>query len=200
MRHTLAILVENRFGELARIVGLFSARGYNIESLTVAETLDPQVSRVTLVTCGDDQIVEQITKQLNKQIRVLSVVDLTSLNHTEREMVLIHVNAEPGLARQEVLNLVGVFRAKVIDISESAITVEATGDRKKIDALLRLLAPFGIHEMVRAGTLAIGRLPVTTSEENRAELAVTEIRNRLTTTQSRETTTHESLLRQRRGS
>ncbi len=160
MRHTLAILVENRFGELARIVGLFSARGYNIESLTVAETLEPQVSRVTLVTCGDDRTVEQIIKQLQKQIRVQSVIDLTVRAHIEREMALIHVSAPAGRpTRQEVLNLANVFRAKVVDISEDAVTIEATGDRNKVNALLRLLGPFGIHEMARAGTLAIGRLP-----------------------------------------
>jgi acetolactate synthase-1/3 small subunit len=159
MKHTLAIQVENRFGELARIVGLFSARGYNIESLSVAETLEPQVSRVTLVTSGDDQTIEQIIKQVKKQIRVLSVVDLTARAHIEREMALIHVSAPAGATRQEVLNLANVFRAKVVDISEDALTIEATGDRNKVNTLLRLLAPFGIHEMTRAGTLAIGRLP-----------------------------------------
>lgn len=174
MRHTLAILVENRFGELARIVGLFCARGYNIESLTVAETLDRHVSRVTLVTSGDDQIVEQIIKQLEKQVRVLSVADLTVLAHVEREMVLIHVSAESGPTRQEVLNLVNVFRAKVIDISETGLTIEATGNRPKVNALLRLLKGFGIQEMVRAGTVAIGRLPsaATETEEELAEVAV----------------------------
>ena len=166
MRHTLSILVENRFGELARIVGLFSARGYNIESLTVAETLDPQISRVTLVTNGDDGTVEQITKQLNKQIRVLSVTDLTMLAHIEREMALIHVNAESGNGRQEVKHLVDIFRAKVIDVSESALTIETTGDRAKVNALLGLLAPFGVQEMVRAGTVAIPRLPLAKAGDN----------------------------------
>jgi acetolactate synthase-1/3 small subunit len=173
MRHTLAIVVENRFGELARIVDLFGARGYNIESLTVAPTLEPQVSRVTLVTSGDDETIEQIIKQLDKQIRVLSVTDLTVMEHVEREMVLIHVSAEAGPRRQEVLNLIGVFRAKVIDISEDALTIEATGNRAKINALLRLLGGFGIQEMVRAGTVAIGRLPAaaTEVESDRAEVA-----------------------------
>ncbi len=173
MRHTLAILVENRFGELARIVGLFSARGYNIESLTVAETLEPQLSRVTLVTSGDDQTVEQIVKQLKKQIRVQSVIDLTVRAHIEREMALIHVGATAGPQRQEVLSLVNVFRAKVVDISEAALTVEATGNRHKVNALLRLLGPFGIHEMARAGTLAIGRLPAgnISGEEVEREMA-----------------------------
>jgi acetolactate synthase-1/3 small subunit len=164
MRHTLAILVENRSGELARIVGLFCARGYNIESLTVAETLDSHVSRITLVTTGDDEIVEQIIKQLEKQIRVLSVVDLTVLDHVEREMVLIHVKAESGPNRREVLNLVNVFRAKVMDISETGLTIEATGNRSKVNALVRLLNGFGIQEMVRAGTVAIARLPSAIAE------------------------------------
>jgi acetolactate synthase-1/3 small subunit len=158
VRHTLSILVENRFGELARIVGLFSARGYNIESLTVAETLDSQVSRVTLVTSGDDHTVEQIVKQLDKQVRVLSVTDLTALDHIELELVLIHVRVG-GDERRQVLNLVDMFPARVIDFSENALTIEATGDRLKVKALLDQLTPFGIHEVVRAGTLAIPRLP-----------------------------------------
>jgi len=160
VRHILSILVENRFGELARIVGLFSARGYNIESLTVAETLDPQTSRVTLVTSGDDHTVEQIVKQLDKQVRVLSVTDLTALDHIERELALIHVKVS-GNERYQVMNLVDMFPARIIDVSENALTIEATGDRAKVNALLGLLTPFGIHEVVRAGTLAIPRLPST---------------------------------------
>jgi acetolactate synthase-1/3 small subunit len=158
VRHTLSILVENRFGELARIVGLFSARGYNIEGLTVAETLDAQVSRVTLVTSGDDHTVEQIVKQLDKQVRVLSVTDLTVLDHIERELVLIHVKVW-GNERRQVMDLVDMFPAHVIDVSEDGLIIEATGDRAKVNALLDRLTPFGIHEVVRAGTLAIPRLP-----------------------------------------
>ncbi|MGH9908235.1 MAG: acetolactate synthase small subunit [Pyrinomonadaceae bacterium] len=174
MRHTLSILVENRFGELARIVGLFSARGYNIESLTVAETLDQKISRVTLVTSGDDQTVAQITKQLDKQIRVLSVTNLTALDHIEREMALIHVNAVGGNGRQQVMHLVDIFRARVVDVSENALTIETTGDRSKVNALLGLLAPFGVQEMVRAGTVAIPRLPgATTNHSLVQEFAVT---------------------------
>lgn len=173
MRHTLAILVENRFGELARIVGLFCARGYNIDSLTVAETLDSHISRVTLVTSGDERTIEQIIKELNKQIRVLSVVDLTVLDHIEREIVLIHVNAEAGPIRREVLNLVDVFRAKVIDISASALTIEATGDRDKMSALIRMLQPVGMQEMVRAGTVAIGRLSSAARVAERDSVEVT---------------------------
>ena len=163
MRHTLAILVENRFGELAGIVGLFSARGYNIESLTVAETLEPQVSRVTLVTSGDDKTIEQIVKQLDKQIRVLSVVDLTLEDHMEREMALLHVETKSGNERLEVMKLAGIFDAKVIDASEDTVTVEAVAERDRLDDLLRLLQPFGIREIARGGTLAIARVSARAS-------------------------------------
>ena len=159
MRHTLSILVENRHGELSRIVGLFSARGFNIESLTVAETIDPTISRMTLVTRGNDQIIEQIFKQLNKLVRVLKVQDMTEFKHIEREMVLINIKAESGLPRQEVLSLVDIFRAKVVDVSEDGIIIEATGDWNKVSAFIRLLKPTGIREIVRTGTVAIARLP-----------------------------------------
>jgi len=165
MRHTLSILVENRFGELSRIVGLFSARGYNIESLTVAETLDPKVSRMTLVTTGNDETIEQITRQLNKQIRVIEAADMTCFKHIEREMVLINVSAEAGTARQEVLSLVGIFRAKVVDVSLDGIIVEATGDWGKVSALIELLKPLGIREIVRTGTVAIARLSENAMED-----------------------------------
>jgi len=163
MRHTLSILVENRFSELASILGLFGARGYNIESLTVAQTLDAAVSRLTLVTNGDDRTIEQIIKQLDKQVRVLSVADLTAMNHIERELMLAHVHTADLAARHELLNVVSIFRARVLDVSEQSLTIETTGNRAKVNALLRLLGPFGIQEMVRAGTLAIGRLPVGTT-------------------------------------
>ncbi|HXG92417.1 MAG TPA: acetolactate synthase small subunit [Blastocatellia bacterium] len=173
MRHTLSILVENRFGELSRIVGLFSARGYNIESLTVAETLDPSVSRMTLVTTGDDQTIEKIVRQLDKQVRVLKVVDMASFRHIEREMALINVKAEAGPARQEVLSLVGVFRAKVVDVSNDGVIIEATGDWSKVSALIELLTPLGIREIVRTGTVAIARLSERADEEiSEEELAV----------------------------
>jgi acetolactate synthase-1/3 small subunit len=171
MRHTLSILVENRFGELSRVVGLFSARGYNIESLTVAETLDPNISRMTLVTTGNDATIEQITRQLNKQIRVIEAVDMIGFKHIEREMALINVKAEAGMARQEVLSLVGIFRAKVVDVSGDAIIIEATGDWSKVSALIELLKPIGIREIVRTGTVAIARL----SEQSVSEGADGEI-------------------------
>ena len=167
MRHTLSILVENRFGELSRIVGLFSARGYNIESLSVAETLDPKISRMTLVTTGNDETIEQITRQLDKQVRVLEAVDMTGFSHIEREMALINVRAEAGPARQEVLSLAGIFRAKVVDVSSDGVIVEATGDWAKVSALIELLKPLGIREIVRTGTVAIARL----SEGNASQTA-----------------------------
>jgi acetolactate synthase-1/3 small subunit len=158
MRHTLSIVVENRVGELSRIVGLFSARGFNIESLTVAESLTPEISRVTMVTSGDDRTVEQITRQLDKQIRVLTVEDMTAIKHIEREMVLIKVRALAGSARQEALSLVGVFRAKVVDICESGLIIETTGNWEKVNALLELLKPLGVVETVRTGVVAMARL------------------------------------------
>ncbi len=166
MRHTLSILVENRFGELSRIIGMFSARGYNVESLTVAETLDPDFSRMTLVTTGNDQTIVQITRQLNKQVRVVEAVDMTGFKHIEREMVLINVRAEAGPARQEVLSLVNIFRAKVVDVSNDGIIVEATGDWNKVSALIELLKPIGIRQIVRTGTVAIARLAEKTIEQD----------------------------------
>ena len=175
MRHTLSIMVENKFGELSRIVGLFSARGYNIESLTVAETLDPKVSRMTLVTTGNDETIKQITRQLDKQVRVLEAVDMTGFAHIEREMALINVKAEAGVERQEVLSLVNIFRAKVVDVSSDGIIVEATGDWAKVSALIELLKPLGVREIVRTGAVAIARLSEanpTAEELDEEELAV----------------------------
>jgi len=158
MRHTLSILVENRFGELSRIVGLFSARGFNIESLTVAETLDATVSRMTLVTSGNDETIEQIRRQLEKQIRVIAVTDLTGPSHISREMALINVNVESGSARQEVLSLAGIFRARVVDVSTDGMILEATGEWRELRALIELLKPLGLRDIVRAGAVAIARL------------------------------------------
>jgi len=168
-------MVENKFGELSRIVGLFSARGYNIESLTVAETLDPKISRMTLVTTGNDETIKQITRQLDKQVRVLEAVDMTGFAHIEREMALINVKAGAGVERQEVLSLVNIFRAKVVDVAGDGIIVEATGDWAKVSALIELLKPLGIREIVRTGTVAIARLSegnITGQELDEEELAV----------------------------
>lgn len=162
-RHILSILVENRFGELCRIVGLFSGRGYNIDSLCVAPTPNPEFSKIILTTSGSDQIMEQIIKQVGKLVRVCEVVDLNEVDHVEREMALFIVETRTKTDRQEVLNLVGVFRAKVIDIQPDAITVEASGNQEKVDALLGLLRPLGIREIVRTGPVAIPRISMTKS-------------------------------------
>ena len=156
MRHTISVLVENEFGVLARVAGLFSGRGFNIESLTVAETLDPTVSRITLVTRGDDQVLEQIEKQLNKLICVIQVTDFGESAHVEREMALIKVGADDK-TRAEIVNIVDIFRGKVIDVAHSSFVIEVTGSEEKIQAILDLLRPLGILEIVRTGKVAMHR-------------------------------------------
>ena len=156
MRHIMSVLVENEFGVLARVAGLFSGRGFNIESLSVAETLDPTVSRITLVTRGDDQVVEQIGKQLNKLICVIRVGDFTETEHVERELVLIKVAAD-ATTRGELANIVDIFRAKIIDVSRESYVVEITGAEDKVNALIELLKPLGILEIVRTGKVAMYR-------------------------------------------
>lgn len=157
MRHTISLLVENKFGVLSRISGLFSGRGYNIESLSVGETIDPSVSVMTIVTSGDDQIIEQITKQLNKLIDVIKVVDLTELDHVEREMILIKVAPPKQEDKAEVLRLTEIFRGRVVDSGLTTYTIEITGDEKKISAFIELMKPFKIKEFVRTGKIAIAR-------------------------------------------
>jgi acetolactate synthase-1/3 small subunit len=159
-KHTIAVLVENKFGVLSRVAGLFSARGYNIESLSVGETLDPTVSRMTLVVHGDEFVIEQVTKQLHKLIDVIKVQDVTDDSHVERELILIRVNAEPA-NRAEVLRVADIFRAKVIDVTPLSFVLEATGDEGKLEALIELLRPMGIQEIVRTGKVAITRGPKT---------------------------------------
>lgn len=156
MRHTINVLVENEFGVLARVAGLFSGRGFNIESLTVAETLDPTVSIMTIVTEGDEMILEQIKKQLNKLIPVIKVMDMTGKPYVERELVLVKVGAKQE-HRAEILRIVDIFRAKVVDVSPKSYTIEVTGDREKIRAFLELLKPMGIKEIARTGRVAIMR-------------------------------------------
>ena len=156
MRHTISVLVENEFGVLARVAGLFSGRGFNIESLSVAETLDPTLSRLTLVTRGDDQVIEQIEKQLNKLVNVIRVTDFTNTQHVERELVLIKVSADER-TRGELVNIVDIFRAKIIDVSRQSYVVEITGTEDKVRALIELLAPLGILEIVRTGRVAMFR-------------------------------------------
>lgn len=156
MQHTISILVSNKFGVLSRISGLFSGRGFNIESLNVAETNDPAVSRMTIVTGGNDHKIEQITKQLNKLVDIIKVIDLTEENFIDREMVLIKMNAEPK-NREEILRIVEIFRAKVVDVSPSTYTIEITGDEGKLKGIMELLRPLGIKEIVRSGRIALSR-------------------------------------------
>ena len=156
MQHTISVLMNNHFGVLSRISGLFSGRGFNIESLNVAETADPNISRMTIVTIGDKAKIEQITKQLNKLVDVIKVVDLTEESFVDRELVLIKMNAEPRV-REEMLRIVELFRARVVDVSSSTYTIEITGDEGKINSFLELLNPLGVKEVVRSGRIAIGR-------------------------------------------
>ncbi len=156
MRHVITLLVENEFGVLARIAGLFSGRGFNIESLSVAETLDPTISTMTLVTRGDDAIIEQVIKQLNKLIPVIKVVDLIDKEFVEREMVLVKVSTT-AQTRDEVLRITEIFKGKILDVGNKTYTIEVTGDEKKINALLALLKPLGIKELVRTGRVAMAR-------------------------------------------
>lgn len=156
MRHTISVLVENKFGVLSRVAGLFSGRGYNIESLSVGETIDPNVSIMTIVTTGDDWVIEQINKQLNKLVDVIKVIDLTELDHVEREMVLIKV-APKQENKAEVLRTAEIFRGRIVDSSPTTYTIEITGDNKKIEAFVELMKPMGIKEFVRTGKVAIAR-------------------------------------------
>jgi len=156
LKHTIGVLVENQPGVLSRVAGLFSGRGFNIESLTVAETNEPGLSRITLVTMGDQHILEQIIKQLNKLINVIKVYDFRDTEFVEREMALIKVRAEQQ-TRAEVLRIVDIFRAKVVDVSPHFYTIEVTGDDGKIQAILELLGQIGIVEVARTGKAALAR-------------------------------------------
>ncbi len=156
MRHTISLFVDNESGVLSRVAGLFSARGFNIESLNVAETLDPDTSRITLVTTGDDFIIEQVIKRFNNMVNVIWVDDLTEETRVEREMILIRVEAKQD-TRAEILRMVDIFRAKVIDVGSESYTLELTGDKEKINAFMELLEPLGIKEIARTGTVAMKR-------------------------------------------
>ncbi|HWP59365.1 MAG TPA: acetolactate synthase small subunit [Candidatus Acidoferrales bacterium] len=167
MEHIISVLVENKFGVLARVAGLFSARGYNIESLSVAPTLDPTTSMITIVTQGDDRIIEQIMKQLNKVIEVLKVVDLTEVDYVERETALIKVNARPE-HRDEAIRICDIFRAKIVDSTPHTYTIEITGDADKLEAIINLLKPLGIKELVRTGRVAMAREAAKAARRNGA--------------------------------
>jgi acetolactate synthase-1/3 small subunit len=164
MRHTISVLVENEFGVLARVAGMFSGRGFNIESLSVAETMDPTVSCITLVTAGDDTVLEQITKQLNKLVPVIRVNDFKGTEHVERELVLIKVKADER-TRGELMHIVGIFRGRIIDVGPQSHVVEVTGTTDKISAIIELLKPLGITEIVRTGRVAMLRGPRTLTAE-----------------------------------
>ena len=156
MRHTISIFVDNESGVLSRIAGLFSARGFNIESLNVAPTEDPETSRITLVTTGDDFIIQQIIKRFNNMVNVIRVTDLSDANRVEREMALIKIKTTDK-NRAEILRIVDIFRAKVVDTSLKSYTIEITGDIEKVGGFIDLLKPFGIKEIARTGTVAMTR-------------------------------------------
>ena len=155
-KHTLSILVENHQGVLAKIASLIAAKGYNIDSLSVAETLDPSISRMTIAVHGVEWVIEQAVKQLHRLIDVIKVFDLTDEEHIGREMVFVRVNAEPA-NRAEILRINEIFRGRIVDVTATSYTLEITGEEKKVAAVLELLQPFGIQEIVRSGMLAIAR-------------------------------------------
>jgi len=164
--HTLSVLVENKAGVLSRVTGLFSRRGFNIESLAVGPCEETGMSRITIVVIGDDAMVEQVMKQLNKLIDVIKVTDLSENERVERELALIKVTAEPGGSRAEVMQIASIFRAQIVDVGAKSVILEVTGDTEKIDALEQLLRQFGIKELVRTGRVGIlrGAKTVTSSK------------------------------------
>ena len=156
MRHIISLLMENEAGALSRVAGLFSARGYNIESLSVAPTEDPTLSRMTLVTIGSDEVVEQVTKQLNKLIEVVKIIDLNEGDHIERELMLVKVRAI-GVERDEMMRLTEIFRGSIIDVTNKSYTIELTGTSSKLDAFLESIDRSAVLETVRTGACGIGR-------------------------------------------
>ncbi len=156
MEHVISVLVENKFGVLAHIAGMFSGRGFNIDSLAVGETEDPSVSRMTIVVRGDDRVVEQILKQLNRQVSVIEAKDLSQEMHIERELVLLKITTTPK-NRREVIEIADIFRSKVVDVQHQSLTIEAVGSGAKISALIDLLKPYGIRQLVRTGRIAVAR-------------------------------------------
>jgi acetolactate synthase I/III small subunit len=156
MRHTISVLVENKFGVLTRVAGLFSGRGYNIDSLNVAPTQDPTTSRMTIVTRGDDATVDQIVKQLNKLVNVLNVQDFREGEYVDRELVLAKVTVD-SKTRAEVMQISDIFRAKIVDVQPKSLTIEVTGDESKVEKLLSLLKTFGIIDLTRTGKVALPR-------------------------------------------
>jgi len=156
MRHTLSVLVENKFGVLTRIAGLFSGRGYNIDTLNVAPTQDPETSRMTIVTRGDDATLEQIVKQLNKLVEVLEVRDFRDYEYIDRELVLVRVSVD-SKTRAEVMQITDIFRAKIVDVQPKSLTIEITGSEGKVEKFLELMNQFGVRELTRTGKVALPR-------------------------------------------
>ncbi len=170
MRHIISVLVKNHFGVLARVSGLFSGRGYNIESLSVGITNNPDESIMTIVTRGDDRVIEQIIKQLRKLVDVLRVRDVTAMEHIEREMLLVKVFA-PVKARNDIFNIVSTFRAKVVDLASESMVIEISGTDDKNKAFMEVIEPYGIIEVIRGGSLAIarGNQPTTEWEKKKSK-------------------------------
>ena len=158
MRHTISVLVENKFGVLTRIAGMFSGRGFNIDTLNVAPTLDPTTSRMTIVVRGDDTVLEQVTKQLNKLVDVIEIEDYRDDEVVERELVLMRVKVEAA-SRAEVMQMCDIFRAKIIDVQHNVLGIEITGNESKLDKFLMLMSKFGISEITRTGRVALARKP-----------------------------------------
>ncbi len=158
MKHVISVLVENKVGVLSRITGLFSGRGFNIESLAVGETEDMSISRMTIVVSGDDSILEQVRKQLGKVVDTIKVTDFTGTDYVERNLILIKVSALPG-KRNEIIDLVDVFRGKIIDVGQKDMIVEISGPEDRLEAVLNLLRPYGIKEVTRTGRIAMNRGP-----------------------------------------
>jgi acetolactate synthase I/III small subunit len=156
MQHTISLLVENKFGVYSRIAGLFSGKGFNMDSICVGATENPELSRMTIVTSGDDMVIEQIIKQLRKIIDVIKVTDLTDEDHVNRELSLVKLSCT-STTRSSILQIVNIFRAKIVDISPKTLTVEVTGSTDKVQAMINMLQPFGIKEMARTGIVALKR-------------------------------------------
>ena len=157
MRHTISVLVENKFGVLTRVAGLFSGRGYNIDTLNVGPTHDPSMSRMTIVTRGDDATIDQIVKQLNKLIDVLKVIDFREGEFIDRELVLVKVNVD-GKTRAEVMQITDIFRAKIVDVQPKTLTIEITGNESKVEKFLELMKSFGVVDLTRTGKVALPRI------------------------------------------
>jgi len=156
MRHTISVLVQNKFGVLTRVAGLFSGRGYNIDSLNVAPTHDPKISRMTIVTRGDDATIDQIVKQLEKLIESIEVRDFRDGEYIDRELVLVKVSVTPQ-TRAEIIQITDIFRAKIVDVQHTNLTIEVTGDEQKVNKFIELMEPFGILDLTRTGKVALPR-------------------------------------------